>query len=199
MTNRFNLLKKEKSISNIFRINSLESTANSFKYANKTPKLKKIIKNQIKNTSTFFNKFIPKKLIHTKYDSNNNLKYNDSIEYLSDYSIKAIYFNKIKLKLKSHSLINKDLKRPLFFEQLEIMKRKDKTEIYRKKKRNFNNEKYTQMFNLQDIIFDDKIDYSFEVDNQILNAKKTCDIIINKFNPIINKDSQLMNLEKYGI
>ena len=199
MTNRFNLLKKEKSISNIFRINSFESTANSFKYANKTPKLKKIIKNQIKNTSTFFNKFIPKKLIHTKYDSNNNLKYNDSIEYLSDYSIKAIYFNKIKLKLKSHSLINKDLKRPLFFEQLEIMKRKDKTEIYRKKKRNFNNEKYTQMFNLQDIIFDDKIDYSFEVDNQILNAKKTCDIIINKFNPIINKDSQLMNLEKYGI
>lgn len=199
MTNRFNLLKKEKSISNIFRINSLESTANSFKYANKTPKLKKIIKNQIKNTSTFFNKFIPKKLIHTKYDSNNNLKYNDSIEYLSDYSIKAIYFNKIKLKLKSHSLINKDLKRPLFFEQLEIMKRKDKTEIYRKKKRNFNNEKYTQMFNLQDIIFDDKIDYTFEVDNQILNAKKTCDIIINKFNPIINKDSQLMNLEKYGI
>jgi hypothetical protein len=55
------------------------------------------------------------------------------------------------------------------------------------------------MFNLQDIIFDDKIDYTFEVDNQILNAKKTCDIIINKFNPIINKDSQLMNLEKYGI
>ena len=199
MTNRFNLLKKEKSISNIFRINSLESTANSFKYANKTPKLKKIIKNQIKNTSTFFNKFIPKKLIHTKYDSNNNLKYNDSIEYLSDYSIKAIYFNKIKLKLKSHSLINKDRKKPLFFEQLEVMKRKDKTEIYRKKKRNFNNEKYTQMFNLQDIIFDDKIDYTFEVDNQILNAKKTCDIIINKFNPIINKDSQLMNLEKYGI
>ena len=199
MTNRFNLLKKEKSISNIFRINSLESTANSFKYANKTPKLKKIIKNQIKNTSTFFNKFIPKKLIHTKYDSNNNLKYNDSIEYLSDYSIKAIYFNKIKLKLKSHSLINKDIKKPLFFEQLEVMKRKDKTEIYRKKKRNFNNEKYTQMFNLQDIIFDDKIDYSFEVDNQILNAKKTCDIIINKFNPIINKDSLLMNLEKYGI
>ena len=165
MTNRFNLLKKEKSISNIFRINSLESTANSFKYANKTPKLKKIIKNQIKNTSTFFNKFIPKKLIHTKYDSNNNLKYNDSIEYLSDYSIKAIYFNKIKLKLKSHSLINKDIKKPLFFEQLEVMKRKDKTEIYRKKKRNFNNEKYTQMFNLQDIIFDDKIDYYFEVDN----------------------------------
>ena len=137
MTNRFNLLKKEKSISNIFRINSLESTANSFKYANKTPKLKKIIKNQIKNTSTFFNKFIPKKLIHTKYDSNNNLKYNDSIEYLSDYSIKAIYFNKIKLKLKSHSLINKDLKIPLFFEQLEVMKRKDKTEIYRKKKEKF--------------------------------------------------------------
>ena len=202
MANKFNLLKKEKSISNIFRINSFETSANSFnsKYVNKTPKLKKIIKNQIKNTSTFFNKFIPKKLINPKFNSNNNLQYNDSsIEYLSDYSIKAIYFNKIKLKLKSHSLINKDLKIPLFFEQLEVMKRKDKTEIYRKKKRNFNNEKYTQMFNLQDIIFDDKIDYTFEVDIQILNAKKTCDIIINKFNPIINKDSQLMNLEKYGI
>ena len=55
------------------------------------------------------------------------------------------------------------------------------------------------MFNLQDIIFDDKIDYAFDVDKQILDAKLTSDIIINKFNPIINKDSLLMNLEKYGI
>ena len=200
--NKLNLLKKENSISNIFRINSLESTSSSLKskYVNRTPKMKKIIKNQIKNTSTFFNKFIPKKLIQRKNNSNTNLNnFDSSLEYLSDYSIKAIFFNKIKLKLKSHSLINKDLKRPLFFEQLEIMKRKDKTEIFKNKKRNFNNEKYTQMFNLQDIIFDDKIDFAFDVDKQILDAKQTCDKIINKFNPIINKDSLLMDLEKYGI
>ena len=199
--NKFNL-KKENSFSNIFKLNSLETTSSSLKtkYANKTPKLKKILKNQIKNSSTFLNKFVPKKLIQGKFDSNSDLKFADnSLEYLSDYSIKALYFNKIKLKLKSHSLINKDLKRPLFFEQLEIMKRKDKTEIFRKKKRSFNNEIFTQMFNLQDIIFDDKIDYAFDVDKQILDAKLTSDIIINKFNPIINKDSLLMNLEKYGI
>jgi hypothetical protein len=200
--NKFSMLKKTLSISNIFGPN--ESTSSSLKAkllnANKTPKLSGILKNPSFKNTTVFNKYISKKIQGKRSNTNSKADtLNSSFDYLGDYSIKAIYFNKLKLKLRSHTFFKKDLKKPLFFEQLEIMKRKDNTEIFRKKKRKYNNEKYTQMFNFQDIIFEDKSDIGFDLNKQIISAKQTCDLIIFKFNSLINKDDHIMNLDKFGI
>ena len=181
----FNNFSSSTNFSNNKNSNSLNKEINNFKKNN----FNKINLKKFSNDSNDFPKKIILKENNNNFNNNFNNNYNNNLYYIENSN-----FNKIKLDF---SLINKKQikNKPFFLDEINLLHQLELNDFLNGGIKNYKTEKYFQLFNFHDLFFEPN--FEIENDQQILEAKKTCDEIMKIYNSKIYMNSHLLDLEKY--
>ena len=217
-----NVLSKRASSSNKysfgFGLEQLNTLSKAYENINTNKRLSKNISSFPKSKSSIrISHIYPNNNFNNFYNQNNNINFSKRSEKTSEktlssrnktsYSSKKIisknkesanendYYFELKgggeIKLNSHAFIDENNNNLIFKPYLKQFNNAEK-----KIDPSFNSEFYSGLFKFQHLYYD-SMTKDLNEDQELQRARITCDNILTKFNPSINKESNLINFEKY--